>query len=980
MKHSNLFKMEEVSTAEPHPPPDRREIIDVSPEEFEESQRFIQSEDAIMDDSVFSHIRKVISYKYREAAAASEDGSNSVNNGDSREKHSECLAELNTTVLNTLVDNYVGYAWLCEVCARWIEELNMSNSHYLTTHALNDRVDGGVTSSIGTQGIILEALMNYLTQKYDSEKMRVYMEDKGDHGKWNPPELYWTLMKSPLVVSHMIKIYHERPKDEFLSSWYQDYINNASTNMKMSHSDIDLEGLSRITSNFSVFTLRMSEEIRRFLLKDDILDSTELDNNTPLSPLFWHAENAYIYSQALLHFIYQWRIDLRGCRRLSQLVARTTMNPVSGLFPDLGKIDGKLCEWSASQIHLLMTNFARFPNLHSAFKRLCSNHHISSFKLNELDVCDFYDELNKILNAFDSYGVLLFDQSRESVPKDRAGQMIVSDDVDESVSQYGDTSRNDEYMRLRNAPEMPPLEAIRESDILNQLIEDFANEDVTLPDSNTWIRYANLLVLLSVYSPYEMLYFHYDDLVCDHMKRLPQREVWKQFYLPDSDGDSSLDDIEHMRDYGVGSQDDSYDEEGESSAVYSTDPQSATYTPNAESDYSLSDDVNDLEDGESGVNKAWRRLSIQSQSSGSMGQALSSIISSSDFESDVNNNMELESTSSYYGGKVRLVPSDPPLSDPDKRHIDTVAGDMVTSRIKRARKSDILPSDIGDDELLEIKSTLASAIYKNMNEDSRLGAPKNISAERLYEMKEIYASFKVQSDKVKAIARKELYHLYKVIHTPSMKPHQRDLEMRDVISTVIASSVVMAYIRHSVVKQRSIAALCNFKLLLLKEIADKHTVKRMPIALFLRDVCIACAEGKLGSVSSAVKLDRLECIVDLLVYLTRFERQCVLVVSIFNSFMHQMDRSISRHFISMLLRYCGAPYGNQFVYHVLKLVENYLSLGTTGTSNVLNANEANVINNYVRPFLDECAQTWSSNSTMAPITRRCESLLKTQSL
>eukprot|EP00371_Babesia_bovis_P001317 XP_001609964.1 hypothetical protein [Babesia bovis T2Bo] len=814
-----------------------------------------------MDDSVFSHIRKVISYKYREAAAASEDGSNSVNNGDSREKHSECLAELNTTVLNTLVDNYVGYAWLCEVCARWIEELNMSNSHYLTTHALNDRVDGGVTSSIGTQGIILEALMNYLTQKYDSEKMRVYMEDKGDHGKWNPPELYWTLMKSPLVVSHMIKIYHERPKDEFLSSWYQDYINNASTNMKMSHSDIDLEGLSRITSNFSVFTLRMSEEIRRFLLKDDILDSTELDNNTPLSPLFWHAENAYIYSQALLHFIYQWRIDLRGCRRLSQLVARTTMNPVSGLFPDLGKIDGKLCEWSASQIHLLMTNFARFPNLHSAFKRLCSNHHISSFKLNELDVCDFYDELNKILNAFDSYGVLLFDQSRESVPKDRAGQMIVSDDVDESVSQYGDTSRNDEYMRLRNAPEMPPLEAIRESDILNQLIEDFANEDVTLPDSNTWIRYANLLVLLSVYSPYEMLYFHYDDLVCDHMKRLPQREVWKQFYLP-----------------------------------------------------------------------------------------------------------------------VRLVPSDPPLSDPDKRHIDTVAGDMVTSRIKRARKSDILPSDIGDDELLEIKSTLASAIYKNMNEDSRLGAPKNISAERLYEMKEIYASFKVQSDKVKAIARKELYHLYKVIHTPSMKPHQRDLEMRDVISTVIASSVVMAYIRHSVVKQRSIAALCNFKLLLLKEIADKHTVKRMPIALFLRDVCIACAEGKLGSVSSAVKLDRLECIVDLLVYLTRFERQCVLVVSIFNSFMHQMDRSISRHFISMLLRYCGAPYGNQFVYHVLKLVENYLSLGTTGTSNVLNANEANVINNYVRPFLDECAQTWSSNSTMAPITRRCESLLKTQSL
>ncbi|GFE54744.1 hypothetical protein BaOVIS_021480 [Babesia ovis] len=965
--------MEEASNSELPPPPDRREIIEVSRQEFEDSQRFLHSEDAIMDDSVFQHIRKVISYLYKQKTGNAEDD---ISNTESRGDHSEYLAELNTNVLNTLVDNYVGYAWLCEVCARWIEELNVPSSHYLTTRSLGEKLEAGNNNtSSGTVNIIREALMKFLTQKYDSEKMRVYMEDKADHDKWNPPELYWNLMKSPLAVSHMIKIYHERPKDEFLSSWYQDYINNASTNMKLEHADIDKEGFSRITSNFSVFTLRMSEEIRRFLLKDDILDSIEVDETTPLSPLFWHAENAYIYSQALLHFIYQWRIDLRGCRRLSQLVARTTMNPVQGLFPDTAKIDGKLYEWSASQIHLLMTNFARFPNLHSAFKRLCSNKRLSKSRLNELDVCDFYEELNKTLNAFDSYGVLLFDQSREIAAKDRSGQLIDSDEIDESVSQYGDSSRSDEFMRLRNAPEMPPLEAIRESDILNQLIDDFSNEDVTLPDSNTWIRYANLLVLLSVESPYEMLYFHYDALVCDHMKRLPQREVWKQFYLPpDSDDDSSLDEIENMRDYGTGSQDE-YDSEG-----YSVE-QSSPNDYGHSSDYTTSDDTSsqiDDEDGDSRVHKAWRKLSIRSQSSGSADPSVSSIISSSAFDSHMNHNQAVDSTSEYYGGKIRLEPPEIPVATNHKRDYEGIGGKIAYTDSKRARTSGYYQSDPADDELLEIKSTLASAIYKNMNEDSRLGAPKNISAERLAEMKDVYTAFKIQSDRVKSIARKELYHLYKVIHTPSMKSRQRDLQMRDVTTTVIASSVVMAYIRHSIIKKPSISTLCNVKLLLLKEIADKHAVKRTPIAVFLRDVCIACAEGKLSATSSAVKHDRLECIVDLLVYLARFERQCVPVVAIFNSIIHQLDRSISRHFISTLLRYCGAPYGEQFVYHVLRLMENYLSLGTSGPSSIINATEANVIDSYVRPFLDECCQTWSGNSTLASITRRCESMLKSQ--
>ncbi|KAK1442847.1 negative elongation factor D like protein [Babesia gibsoni] len=959
------------------PPPDRREIIDVSPEDFEESQAFLMSPDAIMDDSVFNHIKKVISYLYRKEIDIPD---NSGTSADLRK--SEYLAELNTNVLNMLVDGYVGYSWLCEVCARWIEELNVKHIQYLSIGGgVGEKREGGSSNYSGTTKIIQEALMSFLTKNYDSEKMRIYMEDKADHDKWNPPELYWNLMKSPLVVSNMIKIYRERPKDEFLSSWYQDYINNASVNMKLEQTDIDKEALSRITSNFSVFTLRISEEIVRFLLTDDVLDSIELENSSPLSPLFCHAENAYIYSQALLHFIYQWRIDLRGCRRLSQLIARATMYPHEGLFPDEVRGDEKMCEWSASQIHLLMTNFSRFPNLHKAYKRLCRNQKMVDFKLNALDVCDFYDELNKTLNAFENYGILLFDQSR-----DKHGRNIVInpdlEDVDDSVSQFGDIKRSDEYMRLRNAPEMPPLEAIRESHLLNKLIEDFANEDISLPDSNTWIRYANLLVLLSVSSPYEMLYAHYDEISCDYLRKLPQREVWKEFYLPDGDDDSSLEEIENIRDYGANFKDNN---DG-SSELYSLHPYSSDHDGTSEYSGSSVEKAISNEMSRVGIGKvvkAWNYSSVGgSITTDSDSYTPRSALSSSAFESELCHNMETKSTSEseYMGGKVRVDPvytSEPSHQALGDKHALDVSDANNTEGRKRRRVTYAkdVPYDNAADEFLEIKSTLASAIYKNTSEDSRLGAPRNISQERITEMKGLFSSFKIQSDKVKGIARRELYHLYKLIHTPSLKSHERDLEMRDVISTNIASSVVMAYIRHTIVKKRNIEALCNAKMLLLKEIADKHAAKRTPIVIFLRDVCVACANGKITATSSSIKLERLEFIAELLVYIARFERQSIPIVCIFNSIMHQVDRSISRHFLSTLLCYCGAPYSEEFLWHLLQLVEKFLTLGNIGSSTVPHEKEMNVINNFLRPLVQECMNSWSSQGRIMDIANKCKELM-----
>ncbi|KAK2198477.1 hypothetical protein BdWA1_001492 [Babesia duncani] len=220
-------------------------------------QEFIEREDAIMDESVFPHIKKVISYMYNYDNVEDKSGDSPFSDYYSQDSCDEYAKELNRGVLNTLVDRYVGYAWLCEVCARWIVELQETEEEQTA------RKNTG-TSNI--YNVIYDALMAFLKSNYDTEKMRMYMEDKHDHEKWNPPELYWNLMKSPLVASHMMDIYRDKPKDPFLSSWYQDYIKYTSS-MKAEQSEINTEGLSRITSNFSVFTLRISEEIRKFLLK-----------------------------------------------------------------------------------------------------------------------------------------------------------------------------------------------------------------------------------------------------------------------------------------------------------------------------------------------------------------------------------------------------------------------------------------------------------------------------------------------------------------------------------------------------------------------------------------------------------------------------------------------------------------------------------------------------------------------------------------
>ncbi|UKK02777.2 hypothetical protein MACK_002874 [Theileria orientalis] len=885
------------------------ELIKVTEDEYNESLRFIESPDAIMDDSVFYHIKKVISYLFCKDGLKLDKDGNIQEIPDDKTRNSEYAKQLNRTVLNTLVDGYVGYAWLCEVCSRWIDYLLNSGQDQDYSDYKEKRLDSSKT-------IIHDALMSFLTSKYDTDRMRVYMEDKLSHDSWNPPELYWNLMKSPLVVSHMLKIYRDKPKDEFLSSWYQDYMNNFSSHMKMEQSEVNKEGLSRITSNFSVFTLRISEEIHKFLLRNETLDSIDYDNLDAISPLFCHAENAYIYSQALLHFIYRWRIDLRGCRRLSQLIARATMYPNDILRESQTNVDYSTLEWSVSQIHLLMTNFSRFPALHSTFKRLASTQKSAEKKFNHHDVCDFYEELMRTLKAFDSYGFLLFDnRAPPKIKKDEEEEQEII--IDESVSQFGD-KRQDEYMRLGNTPEMPPLEAIRESNLLNALIEDFSNREINITDSSTWIKYANLLVLLSVLSPYELLYNYYYEKVCDYIKMLPQREVWQQFYLPpeESDTDDSIESIERFRDFGNYDNEEHYSESQASSITSSDDCEIKTDTH---------------------IHKAW-----DSEPSNSI---LSSNIFSPSSSNHMSNNSRLQSSSS-----IRLS--------------DKSSG---AYEINNRTSDDSMIEDVRS-EYMEIKSTLESAIYKNINEQSKLGPGKNISKERLDEMKQLYSQFKVKSEKLMSIARKELYQLYKLIHNQQDMP-ESEYEMRNLTTTNIAASVIMSYITQRVIKTGNISQLCDVKLMLLKQIADKHPVKRNSIVLLLRDLCKMCVIGSMEECSN--KLERMEAIVDLLVYMSRFEKQCILIIAMFDTIMNVVDRSICRVFITKMLKFCGPPYSEEFSLQFIKLVDKFISIGNGGVQ-VQSDIESTLMNKFINPFIQECLQNNFNNQELIQTAKRCD--------
>ncbi|PFH34231.1 hypothetical protein BESB_073830 [Besnoitia besnoiti] len=314
-----------------------------------------------------------------------------------------CIRKINHEACNLLANSYEGYAWMCQVAAELLETLEVSahpggapgasredgepfaaeNYESRDGDARGAQRDARATRNAAGQSlldaprrgrepgggggegegmavsVLLHALCDFLTMKYDSIVTRKnLLDDRSTHGSWNPPAFYWQLFKHPSIICCLVKLYQERPQDEFLACWFQDFTHHyrraASTRASLLSPSLlasfddgarsllsgqeilgpdalfalehfhTQQQLSKLTSNFSVYTLRMSEEIRRFLLWDESEELYSVSLSHTLS-LFLHAENAFFYALALLVFIASWRPDLRGCRRLAQLLTRAVM-------------------------------------------------------------------------------------------------------------------------------------------------------------------------------------------------------------------------------------------------------------------------------------------------------------------------------------------------------------------------------------------------------------------------------------------------------------------------------------------------------------------------------------------------------------------------------------------------------------------------------------------------------------------------------
>nr|PIM00502.1 hypothetical protein TGCOUG_312650A [Toxoplasma gondii COUG] len=260
-----------------------------------------------------------------------------------------CIRKINHEACNLLANSYEGYAWMCQVAAELAETLEVS-AHPKPGHGTqakgasasgalstlssslfsgegkgdwpeNDEASHTASQSAGDGAgvsVLLHALCDFLTMKYDSTVTRKnLLDDRSTHGSWNPPAFYWQLFKHPSIISCLLKLYQERPQDEFLACWFQDYtqhyrrvsstrtglffsvlsaeekkqsacearlflpdadpsslslldehLHTQQASLRQQTADKGRPQLSKLTSNFSVYTLRMSEEIRRFLLWD----------------------------------------------------------------------------------------------------------------------------------------------------------------------------------------------------------------------------------------------------------------------------------------------------------------------------------------------------------------------------------------------------------------------------------------------------------------------------------------------------------------------------------------------------------------------------------------------------------------------------------------------------------------------------------------------------------------------------------------
>ncbi|ETW32152.1 hypothetical protein PFFCH_00390 [Plasmodium falciparum FCH/4] len=232
------------------------------------------------------------------------------------------------------------------------------------------------------------------------------MDENRDMYSWKPPSFYWKILRNQYVVKEILKLYEERYLDPFLSCLYEDFMN------KFYFDDNEKENTNNITtytSNFNIFTLRISEEIQKFLLLKEPEEEEDILN---ICKNICVSENSYIYAQLILEYIYRNNND-NSMRRLSQYLCLYILYKDINIYNICNNYFSNVIENEISISYLIfkINNLHNYHCLYNIFKNIYMIRNKGCMHINNTDIINLYNSILRVLKVFNGQKLLLFDST-----------------------------------------------------------------------------------------------------------------------------------------------------------------------------------------------------------------------------------------------------------------------------------------------------------------------------------------------------------------------------------------------------------------------------------------------------------------------------------------------------------------------------------------------------------------------------------------
>ncbi|ETB59861.1 hypothetical protein YYC_03237 [Plasmodium yoelii 17X] len=273
---------------------------------------------------------------------------------------------------------------------------------------------------------LYKALCDYLSTKYETNKLQKYMDEYRDTHSWKPPPFYWKILKNKYVAKEVLKLYEDRHLDPFLSCLYEDFVNryyfelkgsnnNSSNsngygnNSNNSSGNNDSNSITTYTSNFNVFTLRISEEICKFLLLKEPEEEEEVLN---ICKNICISENSYIYTQLILEYIYRNNND-NSMRRLSQYLCLYIIYNDINIHNICNNYFHNVIENEVSISYLIfkINNLHNYTSLYNTFKNIYMTRNKGFMNINNTEIVNLHNNILQVLRIFNGNKLLLFDST-----------------------------------------------------------------------------------------------------------------------------------------------------------------------------------------------------------------------------------------------------------------------------------------------------------------------------------------------------------------------------------------------------------------------------------------------------------------------------------------------------------------------------------------------------------------------------------------